>query len=464
MNFAPHAYQVKAISMMCQQSGSAMLLDPGMGKTSIALAAVCVLQAHKAIEAVLVIAPIRPMYLTWPNEVAKWDQFKHLRVSIIHGTPSQRIAAMGKPADVYLINPENVAWLAEVGTAYFAAKPEMLIVDESTRFKNARSKRFKALKDLLPQFKRAHILTGTPMPQTVEDLFAQFQIVDGGQRLGRFITHFRKQFMVSETIRIGGGRTIEKWHPKANAADLLIPKIADVSMRLAAVDYLSMPAITHNIIKVQLPKPVRKVYEALAEDLVAKTAGGATLTAVTAAAAIMKLRQITNGWAYGEEQSVHLHDAKLDALADLVEEQSGSPIIVAVAFLHEVPAIRNALKAVLPEGTAVPYLGGGVARAEADRIVDAWNRGEYPVLIVHPTSVAHGLNLQAGGHALVWFGLTWNSEEHDQCIARVYRQGQSKPVVIHYLTAEDTVDETIAKALAAKTSIQAAVLNQLKKD
>lgn len=476
MQLAPHPYQAKAIQMMCTQPGSAMLLDPGMGKTSIALAAHCVLQHHGKIKATLVIAPIRPMYLTWPNEIKKWDQFKHLTVSIIHGTPAQRLAAMRKPADIYLINPENVAWLEAllcIGAQYrggdrcpsrlFGVEPTMLIVDESTRFKNARSMRFKALAKLLPQFPRSHILTGTPMPQTIEDLFAQFQIVDGGQRLGRYITHFRKQFMDSETIRIGGGRTIEKWHARRDALPALTAKIADVSMRLQAEDYLQMPKLTHNIIRVQLPAAVRKVYNALADDLVAKTSGGATLTAASAAAAVMKLRQITNGWAYGEESSVHLHNAKLDALADLVEEQSGSPIIVAVAFLHEVPAIREALKAVLPAGTAVPYLGGGVSRHNADQIVDAWNRGAYPVLLVHPTSVSHGLNLQAGGHAACWFGLTWNSEEHDQLNARVYRQGQDKPVVIHYLTAQDTVDEDIAQALASKSDVQASILNSLKK-
>ena len=462
MQFAPHPYQVNAITMMCHQSGSAMLLDPGMGKTSIALAAVCVLQARKAIEAVLVIAPIRPMYLTWPNEVKKWDQFKHLRVSIVHGTPNQRCAAMATPADVYLINPENAAWLAAYGVDKFGTPPTMLIVDESTRFKNARSQRFKALAKLLPLFTRAHILTGTPAPQSIEDLFAQFQIVDGGRRLGHYITHFRKQFMVAEQVHIGGGRTIDKWRPKEGAVQAITAKIADVSLRLQAEDYLNMPKLVHNIIPVQLPAAVRKVYNTLAEDLVAKTNGGATLTAATAAAAVMKLRQITNGWAYGEDVSVHLHDAKLDALRDLVEEQSGAPILVAVAFLHEVPAIRDALKSVLPEGVVIPYLGGGVGRGAADAIVGRWNTGEFPVLLAHPTSVAHGLNLQAGGHAVCWFGLTWNSEEHDQFNARVYRQGQDKPVVIHYIVAQDTVDEDIAKALASKADIQSAILNNLK--
>lgn len=462
MQYAPHPYQINAIKLACQSAGSAMLLDPGMGKTSISLAVILTLQTHAAIKAALVIAPIRPMYLTWPNEVKKWDQFKHMRVSIVHGSPAQRMAAMQRNADIYLINPENVAWLAEVGLGHFGVEPGLLIVDESTRFKNGRSLRFKALQTLLPAFPRRMILTGTPMPQSVEDLFAQFQIVDNGQRLGRYITHFRKQFMQAETVRIGGGRTIEKWHARADALPKLTAKIADVSLRLQAEDYLSMPKLITNKIKVQLPADARRTYEALAEDLVAKTDAGATLTAATAAAAVMKLRQITNGWAYGEEESVRVHDAKIEALADLVEEQSGSPLLVAVAFLHEVPAIREALKTVLPD-VEVPYLGGGVSRAEADAIVERWNRGELPVLLAHPTSVSHGLNLQAGGHAVCWFGLTWNSEEHDQFNARVYRQGQDKPVVIHYLTAVDTVDESIADALASKSNLQSAVLSNLKR-
>lgn len=468
MQYAPHPYQMNAIKLACQQPGAALLLDPGMGKTSITLAAFCALQYHEVVQAMLVIAPIRPMRLTWPNEVKKWDQFKHLKVSIIHGTPAQRIAALGTPADVYLINPENVAWLAGLlqadglGLRRFAVTPGLLVVDESTRFKNARSLRFKALSKLLPLFIRRLILTGTPMPQSIEDLFAQFQIVDLGKRLGRYITHFRRSFMDSESIRIGGGRTIEKWHARPGAMKMVAGAIADVSIRLDAKDYLTMPALTHNVIKVELPTAVRKVYRALAEDLVARTEGGDTLTAVTAAAAVMKLRQVTNGWAYNEDGSVHIHDAKIDALADLVEEQSGSPLLVAVAFIHEVAAIREALKAVLPAGTVVPYLGGGVSHAEADRIVGEWNAGNLPVLLAHPTSVAHGLNLQAGGHAVCWFGLTWNGEEHTQFNARVYRQGQDKPVVIHYIAAVDTVDESIADALASKSDLQAAVMSNLK--
>ena len=463
MQYNPYPFQAKAIQMVCSNPGSALLLDPGMGKTGIALAAVTVLQHHKAIKATLVIVPIRPMYLTWPAEVKKWEQFSHLRVIIVHGTPEQRRKALHTPADIYLINPENVAWLVEQGgVRAFTNQPELLIVDESTRFKNGQSQRFKALAHMLPDFGRRLILTGTPSPQSIEDLFAQFKIVDNGERLGRFITYFRKAFMDSETIRVGGGRTIEKWFPKEGSEQAVAARIADISLRLQAEDYLSMPAISYNVIPVELPAAARRVYEKLSDDLVAKVNGNDVLTAATAAAAIMKLRQITNGWAYSEEGSTHIHDAKIDALAELVEEQQGTPILVAVAFLHEVDAIRAALAGVLPPGTPIPYLGGGVSRGEADRTVEAWNAGKLPVLLAHPTSVAHGLNLQAGGHTVCWFGLTWNLEEHIQFNARVYRQGQDKPVVIHYLTAAGTVDEDIAKALASKADVQSAILNRIK--
>lgn len=464
MQYEPLPFQQKAISLVCEKPGSALLLDPGMGKTAIVLGAHCVLQHHQMIKATLVVVPLRPMYLTWPNEIKKWDQFKHLKVSIIHGTELQRLAAIAEPADVYLINPENIAWLVKVlqgSLAGFGTTPGMLAVDESTRFKNGQSLRFKALKTILPLFPRRTILTGTPAPQGIEDLFAQMNIVDDGKRLGKFITHFRRLFMFSTPLRIGGGRTIDEWHVRPGAAQMVAAAIADVSLRLQAEDYLTMPAISYNVIPVELPKSVRKVYKSMADDLVAAV-GDQKLTAVTAAAATMKLRQITNGWAYNAEGSVQVHTAKVEALADLVEEQQGTPLLVAVAFLHEVDAIRAALKDVLPKGTPIPYLGGGVARRIADDIVEEWNEGKLPVLLAHPTSVAHGLNLQAGGHAVCWFGLTWNLEEHIQFNARVYRQGQTKPVVIHYLTAKDTVDETIAQALVDKSDLQSAILNRLK--
>lgn len=458
LQYAPHPYQLKAIQLMCANPSACLFLDPGMGKTSSALAAFDVLRDHGAAQAMLVVAPIRPMTLTWPNEVAKWADFAHLRVSVIHGSPAKREAAMRKEADIYLINPENLQWLAGLRNkeSRWGIQPNVLVVDESTKFKNARSQRFGALESLLPAFDRRYILTGTPAPQSVEDLFGQVKLVDDGARLGRYITHFRRQFCWAEEVRIGGGRTITKWHAKDDAADRVFAKLGDIALRLQAEDYLSMPTISYNTIEVPMPGAVKVAYDRMAEELFAKTASGATLTAPTAAAAVMKLRQISNGVAYDEEGSgVMLHDAKIDALRDLVEEQSGQPLLVAVAFLGEVRAIRDAL------GQDIPYLGGGVSRGAADDIVARWNQGRIPVLLAHPTSVAHGLNLQAGGHAVCWFGLTWNLEEYLQFNARVYRQGQDKPVMIHHIAC-GAIDLRIADALVAKGDVQSAILNQLK--
>lgn len=455
--YAPHPYQLRAIQLMCQEPGACLLLDPGMGKTSITLAAITVLKEHKAIKAALVIAPRRPMLLTWRQEVAKWADFSHLRVVVITGSPEQRVKAMKTPADIYVINPEQTQWLAQTRLETFANVPDMLVVDESTKFKNAQSVRFKELKPMLPKFARRYILTGTPAPQSVQDLFGQAYIVDEGARLGRFITHFRKQFCDPTEVYIGGGRTITEWTAKANAAELVEHRLKDIAIHLKAEDYLTMPDLTYNNIPVELPRAARAAYEGLAGELYTKLSSGVALTAPNAAAVNMKLRQITNGWVYSEAGSEHMHDAKLEALADLVEEQQGSPLLVAVAFLHEVPAIRKALG-----DDSIPYLGGGVSDKEADRIVALWNAGKLPVLLAHPNSVAHGLNLQAGGHAVCWFGLTWALEDYIQFNRRVYRQGQEKPVVVHHIVAAGTVDESIAEALQNKADVQTAILNSLK--
>jgi len=455
--YAPHPYQLRAIQLMCSEPGACLFLDPGMGKTSITLAGFTVLKEHGAVNAMLVVAPRRPARLTWPQEVAKWADFNHLRVSLVLGSEAERIKAMGVEADIYVINPENTRWLAGRRISAFANVPDMLVVDESTKFKNAQSVRFKELKPLLPKFVRRYILTGTPAPQAVEDLFGQTFLVDEGQRLGRFVTHFRKQFCDPTEVFIGGGRTITKWHAKKNAPELVYHRLNDIAMHLKAEDYLQMPDLSYNNIPVELPRAARAAYEGLAGELYAKLSSGTVLTAPNAAAVNMKLRQITNGWVYSETGSVPMHDAKLEALVDLVEQQQGTPLLVAVAFLHEVPAIREALG-----DKSIPYLGGGVSDKEADRIVADWNAGKLPVLLAHPSSVAHGLNLQAGGHAVCWFGLTWALEDYLQFNRRVYRQGQDHPVVIHHIVAAGTVDESIAEALQNKDDVQSAILNSLK--
>lgn len=459
--YNPHPYQLNGIQLICGRDHGALFLDPGLGKTSISLAAYLVLKEANAVARMIVIAPLRPARLVWPVEVAKWTDFAHLRVSLVLGTEKQRKAAMQADADIYVVNCENTDWLFANYGEFGAHAPEMLVVDESTRFKNPQSKRFKALKDNISRFARRYILTGTPTPQSIEDLFSQTYICDGGVALGQFITRFRREFCWAENIHVGGGRVIQKWHPKADAAERVYQRINGMALRLKAEDYLNMPDRLDNQIAIELPAGIAKQYAALEKDLFVATEGGNTMAPANAAAALMKLRQIVNGVAYTENQQGDvaiepLHDAKLEALAELIEEQSGSPLLVAVSFLPEVEAIRAHL------GVDVPYLGGGVSAKRADEIVAAWNRGEIPVLLAHPSSVAHGLNLQAGGHAVCWFGLTWNLEEYIQFNARVYRQGQSNTVVIHHIVAANTIDGDILEALTHKASAQAAILNALK--
>jgi SNF2 family DNA or RNA helicase len=462
--YQPHPYQIGGIQLIAGRANGALLLDPGLGKTSMSLAAFLVMKEAGAVERMLVIAPLRPARLVWPQEVAKWADFAHLRVSLVLGNAVQRRRAMEADADIYVVNCDNTAWIFEQAQwgLFGDRAPSMLVVDESTRFKNAQSVRFKALREHLGKFTRRYILTGTPTPQSIEDLFSQAYICDEGAALGKYVTRFRREFCEAENIHVGGGRVIQKWHPKADAAERVHARINGMALRLKAEDHLTMPKLIDNRIEVELPAAARKQYDALEKDLFLATEGGATMAPANAAACTMKLRQLVNGTAYatGEDKqalSVSIHPAKLDALADLVEEQQGTPLLVAVAFLHEVEAIRAALG-----DSSIPYLGGGVSATAADDIVARWNRGELPVLLAHPTSVAHGLNLQAGGHCVAWFGLTWNLEEYEQLNRRVYRQGQTNTVVIHHIIARDTVDQTILDALQAKSSVAQAILNTLK--
>ena len=423
-----------------------------MGKTSVALAAFKVLKRAGVVERMLVIAPQRPARLVWRQESEKWDF--DLSFALAIGTPAQRIAALASEADVYLINPENVDWLVSgVQAGSVQMRADMLIVDESTRFKNPSSERFKALRKLLPKFKRRAILTGTPMPNKLEDLFGQSYIMDQGLALGRFITGFRQVYMDPQ---YKPGVPVALWTPKPDAEQRVYGKLDGKVLRLAAGDYLTMPDRVDNTVRVELPLAARSHYGAMEQDFFARITSG-EVTAANAAAATMKLRQMANGTVYDENgKALQLHDAKIDALKSLIEEQSGQPLLVAVAFLSEVATICTAL------GYDVPYLGGGISATESERIVNAWNAGETPVLLAHPTSVAHGLNLQAGGHAVCWFGLTWALEEYLQLNARVWRQGQKRSVVIHHLVAQDTIDELMVKRLTDKHAAQERLFDALK--
>jgi len=450
--YNPHHYQLRAIQWLCDPvPGRALFLEPGLGKTSITYAALSVLFARGHAKRALVVAPLRPTYLVWPAEAKKWDDFRSLKVRNLHTLKAgERADAVRGPGQVDVVNYESLKWLAPLlaeNNPY-----DVVVFDEATKVKHTDTSRFKLLKPLLPTFARRWLLTGTPAPRGIEDLFGQVYCGDLGQRLGKFVTHFRRQYFIEDRQR--GGYSL--WFPKPGAQQLVEKKLADFALTMTATDYLKMPGLLVNDIPVQLPASATGVYKDLEDAFLAEVAGG-QVTAANAAAKAMKLRQVVGGAVYDGERNVHtIHDAKLNALADLIEEQSGSPLLVAVAVQHEVDAIRKHLK------LDVPYLGGGVSDKRAESIAADWNAGKLPILLAHPTSIAHGLNLQAGGHAVCWFSLTWNLEEYAQFNARVHRQGQTKTVIIHRLIANGTIDERVATVLADKDARQRSIMEALK--
>ncbi len=444
--WAPHEYQLRAVEFILDKPAAGIFLDPGLGKTSTVLAGLTALKKAKKLKRALVVAPLRVCHMTWPAEQQKWADFAGLKMVVLHGHKKDKLLL--EPADVHVVNPEGLDWLWRNIKGKWPY--DVLVIDESTKFKSWTAQRTKRLKQYLDKFQRRWILTGTPAPNSIADLFSQIFILDGGERLGKFITYFRTRFMIQ------GGYNGYEWRPKDHALEEIEALLADLVLRLDAKDWLELPELTHVDLLVELPTQARKTYDKLEQEFLLELATG-EVTAMNAGVLGMKLRQVTNGFVYDDNQVAHpMHDAKLEALEDLVEELSGQPLFVGVAFKAEVEMIRKRL------GYDVPYLGGGVTKTEADTIVKDWNAGEIPVLLAHPASVSHGLNLQAACRHVCWFGLTWNLEEWDQFIRRVYRQGQANHVVVHNIVAKDTMDQKIAKALRGKNVTQAHLLEALK--
>lgn len=460
MKFTPRSYQLGAIKHLCApEAGRGLFLKPGLGKTSCTYAALTVLLSRGHAKGALIVAPLRPTYSVWPKEQTKWDEFRHLRVVNLHALDKVERARVVREGgfDIYLINYEGLAgWLVEQLEAQKAWPFDVLVVDESTKLKNTQTARFKALRPILPRFARRWILTGTPAPRGIEGLFGQVYVGDLGARLGNYLTHFRRRYFNEQPQR--GGYSL--WFVKPNAQSEVELLLKDFALTLDDKDHLNLQPFIVNDIEVQLPASARGVYDELEETFVAELAAG-EITAVNAAAKAQKLRQIASGTVYSSEGVEVVHAAKVDALIDLIEEQSGEPLLVGVAFKHEVDAINAQLKKKF--GFEAPYLGGGISAKASDEICERWNAGEIPVLLAHPTSVAHGLNLQAGGNALVWFTLTWSLEEYIQFIARVHRQGQKRQVTVHRIVAERTIDQRVANVLEAHDTVQTGFFNALKK-
>ncbi len=445
MKYCPHEYQKYAVEYIESHPVCAVFLDMGLGKTSITLTAVNdLIYDSFEVRKVLVIAPLRVARFTWPAEIRKWDHLKHLRYSAAVGTESERKSALRKDADIYIINRDNVQWLIEESGLPFDY--DMVVIDELSSFKNNRAKRFRALMKVRPKIHRIVGLTGTPAGNGLMDLWAQFRLLDMGERLGRFITRYREAYFTPDRRN---GMVVYSYKPLPFAENMIYEKISDITISMKAADHLKMPDLISAEYKVELDETEMKKYRGFLKNM---AEGG--ITAANAGALTNKLSQMANGAVYDDEgETIHIHDRKLDALEDIVEAANGKPLLVAYWFKHDYAGIAYRLDKIKCK----------CRKLDSEESINAWNAGEVEVGLIHPASAGHGLNLQEGGNTIVWFGLTWSLELYQQTNARLWRQGQSeKTVVVQHIIAEDTVDERILKALKSKNTTQEALIEAVK--
>lgn len=450
MKYEPHSYQKYAIEYLKSHPVSALFLDCGLGKTSITLTAINELLFDSfEVRKVLVIAPVRVAKFSWPDEIQKWDHLSDIRYSLAVGTAEQRIEALNADADIYIINRENIQWLVEKSGVPFDF--DMLVIDELSSFKNHQTKRFKALMKVRPKVKRVVGLTGTPSSNGLMDLFAEFKILDMGERLGRFIGQYRNKYFKPDKIN---GQVVYSYKPLPYAEQAIYEKISDITVSMKANEYLKMPELVMSNYEAQLSDKERKHYDEMKKNLVFEIAEG-EITASNAASLSNKLCQMANGAIYDDKQNIiEIHSRKLDALEDIIESMNGKPLLVAYWYKHDFERIAKRL-----ESLHIPF-----SKLDTDSSISRWNKGEIPVALIHPASAGHGLNLQSGGSTLVWFGLTWSLELYQQTNARLYRQGQKNTVVIQHIIAIGTIDEQILKALRQKDKTQSDLIDAVKAD
>lgn len=449
MKYEPHDYQTYATNYIVDHPISAIFLDCGLGKTAITLSAINELIYNRfEVDRVLVVAPLRVALNSWPEEINKWDNFSHFNYAIVSGSPKQRKEALKKDVDIYIINRENLQWLIEKSDMPFFF--DMVVLDELSSFKNYASKRFKAFMKVRPYVKRIVGLTGTPSPNGMMDLFAEFKCLDMGTRLGKFITAFRTNYFEPEWTN---GSVVYSYKLRPFAEEAIYKKISDITISMKALDHIKMPELISNKYLVHMSKEEKDIYKTLKKDLVLEAKNDKVITAVNAAALSNKLSQMANGAVYSEDKDICVfHDRKLDALEDIVEASTGN-LLVCYWFKHDLERIEARLKE-----CNISY-----ARIDSSENIHAWNNGEIKVGLIHPASAGHGLNLQEGGSMIVWFGLTWSLELYEQTIARLYRQGQKdKTVVVEHIVTEGTIDEQILDALNNKQKGQDALIDAVK--
>lgn len=450
MIFRPHAYQQHCIDQILRIKKLGLFLDMGLGKTVTTLTAIRELKYNRfAVRRVLVIAPKKVAEGTWTREKEKWDHTRILRVSPVLGSQAKRIRALNTPADLYIINRENVCWLVDY---YRNSWPfDMVVVDESSSFKSHSAKRFKALAGVSGKIDRMVELTGTPSPNGLEDLWSQVYLLDGGERLGKRYTQFRERYFQPD--RRGADGMVYSYAAKPGTEQSILDKISDICISMKAEDYLQLPDITYHEIPVELDAKAEKAYRELERKMVLELPEEEEISVTSAAALSNKLLQLANGAVYDEDRSVHeVHGCKIEAFLELVESLQGKPVLVFYNFQHDRERILKALS------------GSGLRVRELKTTWDEddWNAGLIDILLTHPASSAYGLNLQQGGNHVVWFGLTWNYELYTQANKRLHRQGQTEKVIIHHLVCTGTRDEDVMRALEKKDDVQNWVMESLK--
>lgn len=449
MIFTPHNYQQYAIDKIISTPYVGLFLEMGLGKTVTTLTAIQRLIDNLEIAKVLVIAPLRVAQSVWVQEIDKWEHLKGLRAVRVLGSEKQRVKALNTDADIYVVNRENVQWLV----AYYSGRRipfDMVVLDELSSFKNHKSARWKAMRTMRPRLSRVVGLTGTPAPNGLIDLWGQVYLLDQGNALGKFITNYRQRYFIPGR---SNGQVVFDYKIQRDGEQRIYDAISDFCVSMKSEDYLSLPACTYHDIDIELSSKMLVSYQEFEKEQVLSLPEeeDGTISAVNAAALSNKLLQFASGAVYDADKNVkHLHDAKLDALVELVEESNGKPVLVFYQFKHEIPRIQQALK------------GYGVEVMNDDTCIDRWNRGEIPVLLAHPASTAYGLNMQQGGNIIIWYGLNWALELYQQANARLNRQGQTKPVHVYHLLVSGTMDVEVAKALTGKVATQDGLMNAIK--
>jgi SNF2 family DNA or RNA helicase len=449
MKYNAHGYQIHTTEHIIDNMFSAAFLEMGLGKTVSTLTAIDeLINNHLEVSKVLIIAPKRVAEETWSSEIYKWDHLKHLTFSKILGTEVNRKKAIMKKADIYIINRENVEWLVAFLGGWWPY--DMVVVDELSSFKSAKSRRFKALRQVRPKIKRLVGLTGTPAPNGMLDLWSQLYLLDMGERLGKTISSYRQAFF---TPGKSNGHIVYNYRLRPEAEKAIFSRIEDICVSMTSKDYLELPERIDNVVSVKLGDETMKAYEAFEKEEILALVNGDEISTPNAAALTNKLLQFSNGAIYDEDRKVHhLHDDKMEALEELIESANGKPVLVFYSYKHDMDRIKAKFGK-----KVVTFEDGGTTK-----VMQKWNAGEIEVLVGHPASMGHGLNLQSGGHIMVWFGLPWSLELYQQAVARLDRQGQEEAVMNNILISKGTMDEDVWRALNGKKAGQEALMEAIK--